>query len=147
MKPHWNKLTREFAPTGILIGEIDCTKQTNKEVCARENVRGYPTLKYWTNGETHLYSGRRSYEDFKNFVLATLPMGAICLISDLSTCSEQEIDYFIKMQKRGYGSISSQLKKLAVMKNKDMHGDVEIWLEQRLNILEQLDSANSKTEL
>ena len=55
--------------------------------------------------------------------------------------------FFNLVWERGYGSISSQLKKLAVMKNKDMHGDVEIWLEQRLNILEQLDSANSKTEL
>ena len=39
---------------------MDCTVQ--KEACNKHGIRGYPTLKYFIDGEAHQYSGERTKE-------------------------------------------------------------------------------------
>lgn len=42
----------------VKIAEVDCT--TSKEVCNKFGIRGYPTIKYFIDGEAHQYAGRRT---------------------------------------------------------------------------------------
>ena len=41
----------------MAIGKVDCT--TEKKLCKRFDVRGYPTLKYYRDTEFHDYSSGR----------------------------------------------------------------------------------------
>ncbi len=49
-----------------VIANVDCTVQ--KETCNKQQIRGYPTLKYFINGEAHPYSGARTKEAIIEFL-------------------------------------------------------------------------------
>lgn len=49
-----------------VIAEVDCT--LNKESCNKHGIRGYPTLKYFIDGEAHQYSGSRSKDNLSAFL-------------------------------------------------------------------------------
>jgi hypothetical protein len=42
------------------VAEIDCT--VSREACGKHGIRGYPTLKYFIDGESHQYSGQRQHD-------------------------------------------------------------------------------------
>ena len=49
MKPAWDQLGAEYADsTSVLIGDADCTA-SGKDLCEEYEVRGYPTIKYFTS--------------------------------------------------------------------------------------------------
>ena len=50
MKPDWEDLMETYSgSTSVFVGDVDCTSEDGKEVCSRFEVRGYPTIKYWTS--------------------------------------------------------------------------------------------------
>jgi protein disulfide-isomerase-like protein len=56
LEPVLNKVAPHLAGK-MAIGKVDCT--TEKKLCKRFDVRGYPTLKYYRDTEFHDYpSGR-----------------------------------------------------------------------------------------
>jgi hypothetical protein len=40
---------------------VDCT--VSSEACGKHGIRGYPTVKYFIDGEAHQYSGARTHDD------------------------------------------------------------------------------------
>ena len=66
MAPEWEKLESEQHFFGV--GEVDCTKSA--ELCQREGVRGYPTVKLVTPFGNEVYKGLRTAEAFASFVKA-----------------------------------------------------------------------------
>merc|ERR1711920_1029383 len=53
------------SPTSV-VADVDCTTE-GKELCEKNDVRGYPTIKYGDVGDLKDYQGGRSYEDLKKF--------------------------------------------------------------------------------
>jgi hypothetical protein len=51
--------------SSVLIGDVDCTVE--KDLGSQHSASGYPTLKYWKDGEKTDYSRGRSFDDNKNF--------------------------------------------------------------------------------
>jgi hypothetical protein len=49
------------------IAEVDCT--VNKNACNKHGIKGYPTLKYFIDGEAHQYSGKRTKEVLAEWLL------------------------------------------------------------------------------
>jgi len=49
------------------VAKVDCTVQTG--VCGGEGIRGYPTLKFFSEGKKFDYQGARTIEDFSKFVV------------------------------------------------------------------------------
>lgn len=72
----WCGHCKHLAPTytelsdlghGVVIAEVDCT--VAREVCQEEGVRGYPTLRFYKNGEfVEAYQGERTLDALKAFV-------------------------------------------------------------------------------
>ena len=85
MKPAYDQLGDEYADSSsVLIGDADCTA-SGKELCNDNDVRGYPTIKYF-NGETGPkgadYSGGRDFDSLKKFVEDNLEVK--CLLIELN---------------------------------------------------------------
>mmetsp|Transcript_16886 Transcript_16886/g.48926 ORF Transcript_16886/g.48926 Transcript_16886/m.48926 type:complete len:197 (+) Transcript_16886:79-669(+) len=140
MKPAWDSLGEEFADSkSVVIGDVDCTSDSAKDLCEKYGVRGYPTIKYF-NGETGedgaAYSGGRDLDSLKAFTLETL--SAKCLVDDTEACSEKETGYITKMKAASADDVKAQLTRLQGMKGNSMAPDLKKWLNQRINILEQL---------
>jgi len=139
MKPAWDQLGAEYADsTSVLIGDADCTA-SGKDLCEEYEVRGYPTIKYFTSetgpkGED--YSGGRSYEDLKRFTADNLEIK--CLVEDPSGCTDKESEFMGKWKGKPAEEIKAQLDRLTKMSSGSMKPDLKKWLTQRLNILKQL---------
>eukprot|EP00899_Mesostigma_viride_P002921 jgi/Mesvir1/1262/Mv09550-RA.1 len=71
LAPTWEQLAGEVASeSGLVIAKVDCT--VHKNVCSKAEIRGYPTLKVYHNGEEYKkYSGGRDLDALKKFAIET----------------------------------------------------------------------------
>ena len=71
MKPAWDQLSTAYeGHATVVIGDVDCTVE--KDLCSKQGVRGYPTIKYWVGGEETKYAGGRDFAALDAFVKSTL---------------------------------------------------------------------------
>merc|ERR1712046_110598 len=93
-----DKLMEEFKDsTTSLIADVDCTTD-GKELCDKNGVRGYPTIKYGEVGELKDYNGGRSFEDLKKFAEENL--GPTCGPANLDLCvaaDREKIEKYMTM--------------------------------------------------
>merc|ERR1712019_328361 len=98
LKPDWDKLMDEFKDSSTaLIADVDCTAG-GKDLCDKNGVRGYPTIKYGEVGDLKDYNGGRTFDDLKKFAEENL--GPTCGPSHLELCSDEiktKIETFMKM--------------------------------------------------
>ena len=70
LAPDWDKAATTLKEKGskAAIGKMDCTVE--KDTCGKNEVRGYPTLKFFANGElVEKYAGKRTAEDIVDYCL------------------------------------------------------------------------------
>ena len=139
MKPAYDQLGDEYADSSsVLIGDADCTA-SGKELCNDNDVRGYPTIKYF-NGETGPkgadYSGGRDFDSLKKFVEDNLEVK--CQADSGEGCTDKEKGYIEKMKAKGADDIQKQYDRLDGMKSGKMAKEQKQWVMQRFNILSQL---------
>jgi protein disulfide-isomerase A6 len=141
MKPAWDQLGSEYASSSsVIVADVDCTVES--DLCGDYDVRGYPTIKYFTaetpeKGED--YSGGRSFDDLKAFVSDSLEVK--CLLADTAGCSEKETEFLGKWKDKPKADVTSQYERLEKMMAGKMTPDLKKWLVQRMNILKQLKEA------
>eukprot|EP00440_Ansanella_granifera_P023192 gb/GFBE01025186.1/.p1 GENE.gb/GFBE01025186.1/~~gb/GFBE01025186.1/.p1 ORF type:complete len:206 (+),score=57.10 gb/GFBE01025186.1/:1-618(+) len=142
MKPAWDKLAESHNNAGsILIADVDCTSEGGKGVCAEQGVRGYPTIKYFTEdtgmaGED--YKGGRTFEDLDAFVREHL--AKYCDPKTKEFCDEKELAYIQKQDGKDISKLSAELERLrglAAGAVKD-DGNSKAWILKRIKILEGL---------
>jgi thioredoxin domain-containing protein 5 len=70
LAPAWEELAQNLqSDQAVKIAKVDCTE--HQEVCQEHEVRGYPTLAYFRNGQKlETYKGARSLAELTNFVTA-----------------------------------------------------------------------------
>uniref|UniRef100_H2YZQ8 Thioredoxin domain-containing protein n=1 Tax=Ciona savignyi TaxID=51511 RepID=H2YZQ8_CIOSA len=72
LEPTWDELAKVHEPSDenkddVKIGKVDCTVQ--KMVCSKHEIRGYPTLLWFNNGEVaKKYQSGRNLESLETFV-------------------------------------------------------------------------------
>ena len=135
MAPAWAQLGDEYAGAkSVIIGDVDCT--VHQKLCEKYGVKGYPTLKFWKDGELNDYNGGRDYDTLKKHVSENLAQQ--CLIDDQSGCTDREIDFIAKMKELSADKRSAQLQRLQGMTGSKLKADLKAWINQRINILKQL---------
>jgi protein disulfide-isomerase-like protein len=92
LKPVWDDLADALAEReGVLIVDVDCTADGNKDLCARYDVQGFPTVKYFT-GSTGAkggdYKGARTLEALREF--ADTNLGPSCAPDNLDLCDDAQ---------------------------------------------------------
>lgn len=82
LAPVWDEFAEQ---TNVLVAKVDCT--VHKELCQKQGVQGYPTLKYSNGYGLNKYENGRDLESLLEFVENNLQNG--CL-DDPNLCSEEE---------------------------------------------------------
>jgi len=136
MKPAFDKLAAEYdADASVAIVDVDCTK--HQDLCGKHDVKGYPTIKYFVDGERKDYEGPRDFDGLKKFVVDSLEKK--CFIADQAKCSEKEKKYIGLRQAKDKDANTKELSRLEKMaKGSTMKAELKAWLGQRLHILKQL---------
>jgi len=71
LAPTWDELADNFANSNtVLIAGVDCTTEENRDLCRRNYIRGYPTLKAFTKDSGqfgNVYDGNRDIESLKRW--------------------------------------------------------------------------------
>mmetsp|Transcript_8536 Transcript_8536/g.13213 ORF Transcript_8536/g.13213 Transcript_8536/m.13213 type:complete len:155 (-) Transcript_8536:896-1360(-) len=134
MKPDWDRLANTIHPS-VYIKDVDCSAEAN--LCLKDGVTTYPTIKYYLSGAEHRYEGGRSYSEMKSFV--EFELAQKCTVSGLQMgCSEREKKYIKKMQELSIDDRTKEWKRLRKMAGDPMKPELQMWLQQRVLILEQM---------
>jgi protein disulfide-isomerase A6 len=147
MAPAWNQLADEFAASSsVLIADVDCTADGDS-LCEKYEVRGYPTIKYFVDGDTEGqdYQGGRDFDSLKAHVVENLEVK--CDVNDPKECSDKEKGYIEKMKAKSSEERKTQITRLEGMVGDSMKAELKQWLGQRLRILKALEPAAAGEEL
>lgn len=70
MAPTWDELATKFIGNHkVKIAKVDCTLAENKELCAEQEVDGFPTVYIYRDGaKIEEYNGSRSLDDLFEYV-------------------------------------------------------------------------------
>lgn len=135
MKPDWDKLGDAYADsTSVLVADVDCTSDGGKDVCEKNDVSGYPTIKYFTaetgkNGKS--YEGGRDYEQLEEFVKETLARK--CDTKTKADCDDREKKYIDKWTPST--NKEAELVRLDSQKDGDMQPESRQWIMKRIALL------------
>lgn len=143
MKPSWDKLAETHNSVGgVLIADVDCTAEDAKALCHEHGIRGYPTIKYFsedTGPSGTDYSGGRSIDDLDAFVKEFL--AKYCDPATLSFCDDKEKAYVEKQAGKDASKLTAELNRLRSLSaggNVKDDGTSKVWLTKRIKILEAL---------
>jgi protein disulfide-isomerase-like protein len=138
MKPDWDKLANE-ASDSVFIADVNCGEQ--EELCEKEGVGGYPTIKYYVDGKEHEFNGGRSFDALNTFVDEKL--AAKCTFAnDDNECSDRAVKYIAKWSKKTWDERSKETKRLENLLFEEMKSDLKKWVRERVGILKSsLDQA------
>ena len=67
MAPAWEEFAREGTEGGYVALSVDASGDEAKEVNAKFNIKGFPTLFFFSGGKVFEYSGARTAEAFRAF--------------------------------------------------------------------------------
>jgi thioredoxin-like negative regulator of GroEL len=134
MKPDWDRLAEESHPS-VFIADVNCSDEA--ELCEKNGVAGYPTIKVYKDGAEDKYNGPRGFEELKDYVDENLAVH--CNVHDMasSSCSEKAQGYANKWKDKSKEDVEKEVKRLSGMLDKSMTRDLKVWLRERLNILKQ----------
>ena len=52
----------------MFLKKIDCDQSSNEKILKKHNIKGYPTIRYYNNGTSEEYSGKRDVTSFLEFL-------------------------------------------------------------------------------
>ena len=69
LQPTWEKLEQNAEnDETIEIVDVKCDLKENEELCKKEQIQGFPSMKLYVDDEVIDYNGDRSLEDIQKFI-------------------------------------------------------------------------------
>ena len=65
-QPNWDKFADMNDDSDVEIVDVKCDNETNKELCGKYSIPGFPTVLFVKGDKIAEYSGDRSVEDLKS---------------------------------------------------------------------------------
>jgi len=119
-----------------LVADVDCTAD-GKELCTKEGVKGFPTLKYGDPNNLEDYQGGRTYDDLLTFAKENL--GPTCGPENIDLCDADQKAKIEEIQAKGLATLEAEIKALDdSIKNAEEHFETE--LEKLKETYEQLQT-------
>jgi len=145
MKPDWDQLAEE-AHSSVFIKDVNCGDQL--ELCEEAGVTGYPTIRYWIDGNMEEYTGGRGYDQLVAFV-QDLATKCDIKVDPEGTCSPQAQKYAAKWLSTNVerDNIATEITRLDQMQGRSMKAELKNWIKERIHILKQVLLDESKEEL
>ena len=67
MAADWNRLADNYGDnSNVVIASVDVTQ--NPDIGSALEIKGFPTLKLFSKGDTYDYKGRRTFDNLRSFV-------------------------------------------------------------------------------
>jgi len=116
---------REFDESETaLVADVDCTAE-GKELCTKEGVKGFPTLKYGDPNNLEDYKGGRDYDDLLTFAKENL--GPTCGPENMDLCDADQKAKIEAIQAKGLETLNAEIKELDdSIKNAEEHFETEL---------------------
>jgi len=116
---------REFDESETaLVADVDCTAE-GKELCTKEGVKGFPTLKYGDPNNLEDYKGGRDYDDLLTFAKENL--GPTCGPENMDLCDADQKAKIVALQAKGLETLEAEIKELDdSIKNAEEHFETEL---------------------
>ena len=67
-QPTWDLFKIKMNNKSMRVLDIKCDKTENKELCDKNDIKGYPTIKLFTKNKEIVYNSRRTIKDLVKFV-------------------------------------------------------------------------------
>jgi len=107
-----------------LVADVDCTTG-GKELCTKEGVKGFPTLKYGDPNNLEDYKGGREYDDLLTFAKENL--GPTCGPENMDLCDADQKAKIEALQAKGIKTLDAEIKELDdSIKNAEEHFETEL---------------------
>jgi len=98
---------KEFeSSTTALVADVDCTAE-GKELCTKNGVKGYPTLKYGDPNNLEDYKGGREYDALLTFAKENL--GPTCGPSNMDLCDDEQKAEIETIMAKGIEKIEAEI--------------------------------------
>lgn len=65
--PAWDEFARESKRDGVVVISVDASGENARELNAKFNIKGFPTLYYFADGVAYEYQGERNVAAFRAF--------------------------------------------------------------------------------
>mmetsp|Transcript_93883 Transcript_93883/g.265202 ORF Transcript_93883/g.265202 Transcript_93883/m.265202 type:complete len:154 (-) Transcript_93883:300-761(-) len=149
MKPDWDKLGAMYEGSpNVVIADVDCTAESSKTLCEKQEVKSYPTIKYFTKKtgpEGEKYDKGRSLGELKKFVKGTLKgKMRVCNVETKDDCTQAEVAYLETLSGKSLADVEAELaafeKKLEDVLKAEVRKDVE----SKAKVLKLVQKAKKK---
>lgn len=124
MKPAWDELAEKFKDSELVtVADVDCTA-AGESVCSKVGVQGYPTIKYWLEGEPKGkdYNGGRALKDLEKFTTKTFQKP--CDVATQENCSEEQKTFLDSIKGKDAGKLNEE-KTAKLKADKDNRAELE----------------------
>lgn len=107
LKPEWAKLKHDE----VVVAEVDCTSE--KALCSKYEVKGFPTLKYGDANALEDYKGARTFDALNDHLQS---LGPPCDIITEEHCSEEQLESLEKYKDMSESELETILEDEAALR-------------------------------
>lgn len=104
LKPEWEKLRHD----NVVIAEVDCTSE--KTICTKYGVKGFPTIKYGDPNHMEDYKGGRTYSALDAHLQS---LGPPCDVKTREHCSDEHVKSLDEYEKLSDSELEDLLEEEA----------------------------------